>query len=232
MTSRIHILEGEPPVEVALKRSDRARRFTLRVSRGSGQVTLSIPRFAREAEALAFLATRADWVRRHLATSPGVLRPEVGGTIPVEGVARRIVAGPGRAARLREGVVEVPEGQEGPKLAAFLRQMARERLAERAAHHADRLGRGHGKLSLRDTRSRWGSCTTRGDLMFSWRLVMAPPAVLDYVAAHEVAHLAEMNHSPAFWAVCGRLCPGYETPRRWLRENGGQLLAWRFDGLP
>ena len=229
---QIHILKGDPPVEVTLKRSSRARRFTLRVSRSSGQVTLSVPDFAREDDALRFLDTRADWVRRHLAASPEPERPRIGGVIPIEGEARPIVAGQGRAARLVDGRVELPEGQEGPRLAALLKQMARDRLAARSAHHADRLGRSYGRLSLRDTRSRWGSCSSKGDLMFSWRLIMAPPAVLDYVAAHEVAHLVEMNHSPAFWAVCAKLCPGYEHHRAWLRSQGASLLAWRFERLP
>lgn len=232
MGDQILILEGDPPVEVALRRSSRARRFTLRVSRANGRVTLSLPDFAPEAEAVAFLQARSGWVRKHLDASPGPRRPRIGDTIPIEGTHRPVAAGPGRSARLAGGRVEVPVGQEGPKIMALLKQMARERLAGRVAHHAGALGRPHGKLTLRDTRSRWGSCTTRGDLMFSWRLIMAPPEVLDYVAAHEVAHLAEMNHSPAFWAVCERLAPGYEAPRAWLRRNGSELLAWRFDGLP
>ncbi|RMD90830.1 MAG: M48 family peptidase, partial [Alphaproteobacteria bacterium] len=106
---------------------------------------------------------------------------------------------------------------------------AREALAAACDRHAARLGRRYGRLSLRDTRSRWGSCSAEGNLNFSWRLVMAPPEVLDYVAAHEVAHLAEMNHSPAFWALVERLFPAHEAPRRWLRENGASLHRYRFD---
>lgn len=232
MGNKIHILGGGPPVEVALKRSARARRFTLRVSRSSGQVTLSMPHFAKQAEAIAFLDARAGWVRKHLAASPAPARPEIGGAIPIEGQLRRIVPGKGRSARLVEGRVELPVGQEGPRMAALLKQMARDRLAERSAHHAGVLGRNHGRITLRDTRSRWGSCSSKGDLMYCWRLIMAPPEVLDYVTAHEVAHLVEMNHSPAFWALCERLCPGYKPRRAWLRQHGAELLAWRFDRLP
>ena len=232
MGDKIHILGGDPPVEVALKRSARARRFTLRVSRSSGQVTLSMPHFARTAEAIAFLNDRADWVRKHLEASAAPARPLVGGVIPIEGRMRPIVPGKGRSARLVDGQVELPEGQEGPCVAALLKQMARDRLVARSAHHAGVLGRGFGRITLRDTRSRWGSCSSRGDLMYCWRLIMAPPEVLDYVAAHEVAHLVEMNHSAAFWAVCDRLCPGYQQHRDWLRVNGAELLAWRFDRLP
>ncbi|MGR3434759.1 MAG: M48 family metallopeptidase, partial [Shimia sp.] len=81
---------------------------------------------------------------------------------------------------------------------------------------------------LRDTRSRWGSCSAAGGLNYSWRLVMAPPEVLDYVAAHEVAHLAQMNHSPRFWAEVAGLMPGYEAPRGWLRRHGADLHRYRF----
>ena len=102
-------------------------------------------------------------------------------------------------------------------------------LAEAADRHSAALGRPHAGIVLRDTRSRWGSCTSEGNLMFSWRLIMAPPRILQYVAAHEVAHLAEMNHSPDFWAVVERLFPDYGVCRRWLRENGDHLHRVRFD---
>ncbi|MBE0554766.1 MAG: M48 family metallopeptidase, partial [Rhodobacteraceae bacterium] len=98
-------------------------------------------------------------------------------------------------------------------------------------HYAGLLGRRVTGITLRDTRSRWGSCTAAGRLMFSWRLIMAPPAVLDYVAAHEAAHLVEMNHSPAYWAVVGRIFPGWQAQRGWLRRHGPGLHALRFDGV-
>jgi len=90
------------------------------------------------------------------------------------------------------------------------------------------LGRSYARLSLRDTRSRWGSCTSDGGLMYSWRLIMAPPEVLDYVAAHEVAHLAQMNHSPAFWAEVTKIYGDYAAPRNWLRANGSTLHRYKF----
>ncbi|MEL6678764.1 MAG: M48 family metallopeptidase, partial [Pseudomonadota bacterium] len=93
---------------------------------------------------------------------------------------------------------------------------------------AARLGRRPGRSTLRDTRSRWGSCTSEGHIMLSWRLLLAPPQVLDYVVAHEVAHLQEMNHSPAFWSVVRDLCPDYERHRRWLHQHGADLHRYRF----
>ena len=124
----------------------------------------------------------------------------------------------------------VPDDPEklGPRLAAYLRALARDRLAAASDRHAAALRRPYRKITLRDTRSRWGSCTAQGDLMYSWRLVMAPPEVLDYVAAHEVAHLAQMNHSPAFWAVVERLYGDWRPARRWLQVEGASLHRYRF----
>lgn len=225
-----HVLPGDPPVEVHLRRNARAKRFSLRVSRSDGRVSLSLPTWAPETEALDFLREREGWVRDHLGRSPGVQRAQVGVDIPVCGVPRRVVAGSGRAARLIDGALHVPEGsREGPRIKALLGAMARDRLTEAVTVHAEAIGKRYGRITLRDPRSRWGSCSSKGDLMFSWRLIMAPPAVLDYVAAHEVAHLVEMNHSPRFWALCKQLCPATDQHRRWMRANGADLLAWRFE---
>jgi predicted metal-dependent hydrolase len=106
--------------------------------------------------------------------------------------------------------------------------MARDRLVAASEHYADLLGRPFGKVSLRDTRSRWGSCTSEGNLMYSWRLILAPVDVLNYVAAHEVSHLAEMNHSQAFWSEVERLMPGYAAPRKWLKQHGAELHRFQF----
>ena len=93
--------------------------------------------------------------------------------------------------------------------------------------HANRLGVAAKRIAVRDQTSRWGSCSTTGVLSFSWRLIMAPPEILDYVAAHEVAHLAEMNHGPRFWAETSGLCDGpMEPPRAWLRARGETLLQY------
>jgi len=225
-----HILPGDPPVEVRIRRSSRAKRYSLRVSRSSGRVSLSLPMWAPETEALDFLRAREAWVRRHLANTPVVERACIGAQVPICGIPRPVMVGAGRGARFVEGRIEVPEGpREGPRIKALLTALARERVVQAVARHTEALGRSTGRVTLRDTRSRWGSCSSKGDLMFSWRLIMAPPEVLDYVVAHEVAHLAEMNHSDRFWAVCERLCPDYRRHRRWLKQNGTSLLAWRFD---
>jgi len=225
------ILAGDPPIALDIKPSARARRLSLRVSRLDGRVTLTLPHGASRRHALAFVEDKADWIRRHLADRPDLERPMPGTVLPFRGTDHRVTTGPGRSVRLEIGAIEVPhrDPERTPaRLMAFLKTEARTALAQAVDHHAAVLGVTPAKLTLRDTRSRWGSCSERGDLMFSWRLVMAPPEVLDYVAAHEVAHLVEMNHSRAFWTTVARTCPGYETPRRWLKQNAEALHRFRF----
>lgn len=223
-------LPGAPPVEITLRRSARARRYSLRVSQLDGRVTLTLPQGAPLDEGLAFAREKAGWIRAQLSVQPGLAPVAIGGSVPFEGSQLPIVAAARRGAALSDGRLQVPDNpvRVGPCVKAFLKEQARGRLAAASDRHAAALGRAYGRITLRDTRSRWGSCSSRGDLMYSWRLVMAPPEVLDYVAAHEVAHLAEMNHSPAFWALVERLCPGHRTPRAWLRAHGALLHRVRF----
>jgi predicted metal-dependent hydrolase len=224
------VLPGLPPIEVNLRRSRATRRMSLRVSHLDGRVTLSIPARLPLRQARAFLDEKADWVRGHLAHRPVAPEVGLGAVIPVEGQPVGILASGRRSPLLSGGTLLVAQNRDvGPQVAAWLRNLARARLAAACDRHAAALGRKFRRITLRDTRSRWGSCTSEGNLMFSWRLIMAPPAVLDYVAAHEAAHLVEMNHSPAFWSTVARLCPDYRTHRRWLRENGAALHQIRFD---
>ncbi len=218
------ILQGDPPVEITLRRSARARRFSLRVSQLDGRVTLSMPARAREAEALAFAEAKAGWVRQMLrgAAARQVVAP--GMAVPFEGRKLTVAEAAVRAVRIEgEALLVPPGGGAGPRIGAFLRFAARQRLQAASEAYSAELGRSFARITLRDTRSRWGSCTADGGLMYSWRLIMAPPEVLSYVAAHEVAHLVEMNHSPDFWAVVARLMPDYAGHRRWLRTHGAAL---------
>lgn len=223
-------LGGDPPVELVLRRSVQARRFSLRVSRLDGRVTLSMPANARESEALAFAESQSAWIRRTLARAVAVCDVGLGAVIPYEGRLVTLTAASVRAPRVEGDLLLVPAdpARAAVRALAFLKLQARQRLQAASDHYAQVLGRRHAGLVLRDTRSRWGSCSAAGQLMYSWRLIMAAPAVLDYVAAHEVAHLAEMNHSPAFWAVVRGLMPDYEVQRRWLKSQGTSLHRYDF----
>jgi len=224
------VLSGDPRVEITLRRSARARRVSLRVSGLDGRVTLSLPKSMSTAKAMAFAEEKSDWIRSHLAKQVESVDVALGSEIMVRGDRVPIMHGPVRKAQLADGAMQVPDRAEmvAARIKAFLKLAARAELTQACNHYAGLVDRSAGKITLRDTRSRWGSCSSRGDLMFSWRLVMAPPEVLDYVAAHEVAHLVEMNHSAAYWAVVERICPGYAAPRQWLRQNGQLLHRYRF----
>lgn len=225
-------LPGPPPLDVHLRRSARARQLSLRVSGLDGRATLTLPPHLPEALARAFVLQKEGWLRRHAGAAPGRAVPRLGLCLPVLGAPRLLVAGQGRAARLSECgerlEVPGPEARMAAPIGAYLRHLARDNLADATARHAAALGVEVAALSLRDPRARWGSASIGGRLMFSWRLAMAPPEVLDYVAAHEVAHLREMNHSPRFWAVVERLCPDWRTRRDWLRREGAGLHRWDF----
>lgn len=225
----LYRLDGNPPLEVNLRQSARARRLTLRVSRLDGKVTLTLPNAVPQRDGIAFLQEKEGWLRRNLEGLRPAVRVGVGTMLPVRGREVAIVAGQGPRAQITRTTISVSERRPAaPQVKAILRQMARDDLAVASDRYAAQLGRNYTKLTLRDTRSRWGSCTQDGALMYSWRLIMAPAAVLDYVAAHEVAHLVEMNHHAAFWDVVAQICPDYAQHRKWLRDNGDQLHRYIF----
>ncbi|MDP5306394.1 M48 family metallopeptidase [Paracoccus spongiarum] len=216
-------------MRIALRRSSRARRMTLRVPRDGGDAVLTLPSQVALAEGRAFAEMRRDWLMQAAARRPAPLLAEHGALLPVEGVPRRLVPAAVAAAQLQPDALLLPARRAcGPVVQGFLRHLAHQRLCVACDRHAARLGRAVRAITLRDTRSRWGSCTTGGRLMFSWRLAMAPPEILDYVAAHEVAHLAHMDHSDRFWTAVARLMPDYAPRRAWLRQHGGGLMAWKF----
>lgn len=222
---------GNPEIPLKLRKSSCAKRMTLRVSRIDGAVVLTLPRGVSERTALAFAEQQRDWVLAQLsrAASPVTLGP--GCRITVAGQELTLVAGSGARVRIADGVLYLPEAPETARiyLQAWLKEQARAALTRASDRYCDRLGRRYSRITLRDTRSRWGSCSSTGGLMYSWRLILAPTEVLDYVAAHEVAHLQEMNHSAAFWHLVGRLYGPYQEARGWLRQYGSELHRYRFD---
>ncbi len=208
--------------------------MTLRVSGLDGRVTLTLPRGVSERAGLEFAREKQSWLQRHIASKGEIVTVGLGAVIPVQGQMVEIIAGTGRSPRIHADTLHVPgpEDRVAARVAGYLKSLARDRLAEASDHFAARLGRDYSRLTLRDTRSRWGSCSAQGALSYSWRLIMAPPEVLTYVAAHEVAHLAEMNHSSAFWSKVDQIHGPYDTARKWLRTDGGALHRYRFSTDP
>jgi hypothetical protein len=218
------------PCRIVLRRNPRASRYILRLPPG-GDPVLTVPARGTLATAERFVRDQAEWLAAQLARRAAPVAFAPGGVIPFRGVEHEIVATGRLRGLVQAGEAEgraqlrVPGAPEhlARRLTDFLRSEARRDLEEAVSRHAAALGKAPSGITLRDTRSRWGSCSSAGRLNFSWRLVLAPPAILDYVAAHEVAHLAEMNHGPRFWAVCRRLAPHTQEARDWLRREGGRL---------
>lgn len=230
-------VEGIPaPVEV--RRHPTARRLTLRVSRTQHAVVLTMPRSSDLREADNFLMRNRDWVCERLERVPEPVPFDEGVLFPLRGVPHEVVflrersragvvsieARPGR--RLPGLVVSGAEEHAPRRLRDWLVAEAGRDLQERVVHHAARLGVRARRITVRDQKTRWGSCSSNGQLSFSWRLVLAPPLVLDYVAAHEVAHLLEMNHGPRFWRHVKRTLPRMDEAKAWLRIHGMDLYRY------
>jgi len=190
-------------------------------------VQVTLPRRARLRDAEAAVAELRPWIERRLA-EVDIARAQAaerGDAIPFLGGALRLVPDPGRTrVHLRGDVLLVPEGDARPAVERWLRRAAREEITPRAHAAAAALGVRVARVTIRDQRTRWGSASSSGALSFSWRLVLAPEDVLDYVVWHEVCHLRAMDHSPRFWALVAEHCPGYQEPRRWLRRHGATLV--------
>lgn len=226
MTETVDLDLGGRSVQVAVKRSALARRISLRIDPARGAV-LMLPVKARLAEGERFLLAHRVWLAERLARLPGPVALGDGASVPLLGVPHpvRHVPGARRGVWVEGGEILVSGLPEhvGRRTADFLKSEAKRLIAPRAQDMAARLGRKPGRITVKDTRSRWGSCSSAGDLAFSWRLVLAPEQILDYVVAHEVAHLVQMNHSPAFWAVVESLVGDHRSARRWLKINGAGL---------
>ena len=213
---------------VRWRRSTRARRVSLRIDARAGEVVVTLPPRANRRAGVALLTTHAAWVMERLAALSPRIALVPGAEVPLGGVPHVIRWAPGSDASVRLEPGAIVAGGKADDLPAcvaeFLRAEARRRMEVLSAGHAALLGVKPKALKLKDTRSRWGSCAPDGTLAFSWRLVMAPDWVLDYVVAHEVAHLRELNHSPRFWAHLARLTPHRDAAVEWLRQNGPALL--------
>ncbi len=222
----------DPDISVRLRVSARARRFTLRLEPSGEGAVLTLPPGVPMSQARLFLMRQSDWLARALARHPGRIVVGDGTRLPVAGdeVEIAVVDGPRQAPRLEDGRLIVPGSHApGPRVAAWLKARARDALVPAARRYAGVLGREAVAVSLRDTRSRWGSCSAAGRLSFSWRLAMAPPEVLDYVAGHEAAHLVEMSHAPRYWEVVEHIMPDYRRHRAWLKREGRKLHGFRFE---
>ncbi|MFC5036030.1 M48 family metallopeptidase [Tianweitania sediminis] len=215
----------------------RATRLTMRIDAGGRGIRITTPPGLSQREVDRFIDRHTGWLESRLANYPEKPGVRHGVKIPLRGVPHLIV----HEQALRGSVSVDAEGGEPVlrvkgdarhlprRLSDFLKREAKRDIEHLVAKHAAFVGRRARSIRFKDTTSRWGSCTADGNLSFSWRIMMAPPAVIDYLVAHEVAHLREMNHGPAFWELCRELCPETERCKAWLKKNGGALQAIAFE---
>jgi hypothetical protein len=203
----------------------------LRIDATERKVELVLPRGVPVSTGLRFLAAKRGWVAARLEALPQPVPFVAGAIVPVLGLPHRIRRELDPAAppvRIVDGEIRVRGDPVhlARRVRDHLVAAARAELAARARKLAARIGHEVARINVRDTKSRWGSCSGQGNLSFNWRLIFAPEEVLDYVVAHEVAHLVEMNHGPRFWRVVESLAPGSAGPRAWLKRHRGRLLSY------
>ncbi len=219
-------------IEVSLKLNPRARRVIVKVHPTTGEVSVTMPSRRGLDHALEFARREKDWIVGQLARVPAPVPLAPGSAIPFRGHVHRVrhvLAGAAPAWRseaAREICVRGLPEHATRRLLDFLKGEARKAFETRALEFSARLGVKPARIAVRDTASRWGSCSSQRSLSFSWRLIMAPDFVLDYVVAHEVAHLREMNHGPRFWAHVRTLVGDPAAPQRWLLANGRDLQRY------
>lgn len=234
-TERMYLV-AERSLPLKIVENPRAKRLTLRIEAGGKGLRITVPPGIRPSEVDKFLDRHQGWLEERLKKLPD--RPELrpGVKLPLRGVPHLIVHEPSRRGTVEIGDVEgkpalIVHGDRRHlprRLADLLKREAKAEIAGLVAKHTGTVGRKARAIRYKDTTSRWGSCTSDGTLSFSWRIMMAPPTVIDYLVAHEVAHLREMNHGPKFWALCRELCPRTDEAKSWLKRNGGALQAIGF----
>lgn len=239
--------KAEPPTQTEIETIDgrrmsvklivnpRARHVSVRIDPTRRQAIATAPTKRHLKHAAQFAAERAGWIAQELSRLPKGVTLAPGSFVFFRGVEHELKLERGRGhARIEADlipriVVPCPDpALFESRLLRFFKDQAREELIDRVATHSVTLGVKPVKIQVKELRSRWGSCSVDGVLSFSWRVILAPPFVLDYLAAHEVAHLREMNHSRRFWAQVKRCIGDYERGRDWLHEHGCALHAVGF----
>jgi predicted metal-dependent hydrolase len=216
-------------VTITLRHHDRARRMTLRMDRRPDSAVITLPRRVGRTEALRFAEKSVDWIAGQLECQPASTAIAHGAEVLFRGNPHTVIStGTTRGLVIHDqenAALFVPGAPSHVKrrLVDWLKAQARRELVTACTHYAGRMGVAYTAISIRDQKSRWGSCAASGALSFSWRLILAPDYVLDYVAAHEVAHLSEMNHSPRFWRLVLTHCPHTKRAKAWLKQHGREL---------
>ena len=228
----IEVAVEQATYPVQVRRHPRARRYTLRIHAATREVVLTMPPRGSLKEARAFAERHGGWIAARLRRLPVAVPFRHGTMVPIRGLDHRIDHRRGARGTVWSEIA--PDGvgllcvageapHVGRRVADHLKREAKRDLEAASRRYAAQLGIAVKRVSIRDQASRWGSCSATGVLSYSWRLILAPPFVLDYLAAHEVAHLIEMNHSPRFWRTVLGICPDTKRAKAWLDAHGAEL---------
>jgi predicted metal-dependent hydrolase len=236
--SAIEVVFDHATYLVQLRRNPRARRYTLRVQATTRDVVLTMPLRGSLADARAFALKNGGWIAARLGRLPKAAPFIDGAWVPLRGEPHRILHRPGARGTVwaeiaaEEAVLCVAGAAPHVprRVGDYLKREAKRDLEYASRKYAQMLGARIARVTVRDTSSRWGSCSATGALSFSWRLILAPPHVLDYLAAHEAAHLVEMSHAPRFWRILRRICPDMDRAKAWLDVHGAELHRYGLSG--
>ena len=224
----------KPQIKVSVRKVRNSTRLSLRVSSISENVTLTAPVNTKQDVLLRFLESKENWIKENLLKiSDKKVNVDIGRLIPIFGTKKHIeICSESLNVRIIGNSIRIPNTVAKPGLAVenFLKKLAREEITSVANYYCGKLGVSYGSIKLRDTRSRWGSCSSNSNLMFSWRIIMAPRNIIRYLVAHEVTHLKHFNHSREFWLEVRSIFGSYENERNWLRTEGTDLHFYKFNG--
>ncbi|MBT5074034.1 MAG: M48 family metallopeptidase [Kordiimonadaceae bacterium] len=214
--------------KIEFKRHNRAKRMKLRYDASTGNAVVTMPPRSSERAAKKFAESNILWLEKQRRSSPHRKCLLPGETIPFEGIDHLIIHDPAKRAGVEIISEKIIVGGtiEGfsVRLENFFKKKARASIEPLAKNMALAINQSFRRIQIRDTKSRWGSCSSSGTLSFSWRLIMTPPDILEYVVAHEISHLKEMNHSKSFWDVVDKLVYDAKYSRKWLKGEEGQSL--------
>lgn len=216
-----------------LRVSTRAKRLALRLDAKTGLVFLVMPKRASVKKALDFAHQYRDWIDKHATGVPDIIPLTHGTVISVLGIDRTINVTTDESHKrttvtMTDTTINVHTNKDDPssRIMRFLKGLAKDEITRIALEKSGRINRVPTTIQIRDTKSRWGSCSSDGTLSLSWRLILAPPSALDYVIAHEVAHMVHMNHKTRFWALCEKLSADFKTGHGWMKTHGHTLMRY------
>ena len=217
---------------IVISRKNNIRRLSLKVCRITGKISINAPKFLSESEIYRFFYLNRNWIQKQInqCLVPKIVKE--GLLVPVEGNLYEIVVKKScsKVKFLENNQICIPKNISniGKELQTFLLEYCKSVMIPIILKKSNLIQKKIKKISFKDTKSRWGSCSSTGSIMLNWRLIMVPPSVYKYVIIHELAHLVHMNHGPLFWKLVQELSPNYSNDKEWLKKNGGEIRRYIF----